>query len=625
MGELVDCAWLHCQPSEVEYLGSYSKSDPHYVQAKTRYMRAALAPRPLLAETEIHHALMSSQVQGLLSPLELRLRAYYAISRGAKGVSFRGEFTDGDDRYRRCRLDAEVYRLGQELAVLRPLLSIGDFAEGYALCDEPTVEAASILCGDQAMVIILLNHDRQMSWPRNEMYQGGTFWVEPSPDPFDIHVRMPDEVVPTAVLEVGGRCTRPAVRKVVHGAEFRVDGIVGVRVFVIAFGSATADLMAAGNASLGPADQAGEDGLTGLFDLEIGRLVAETLTPVPGSLPTPTCVNGWERGRGTFFPGSAGGPDVRFGVKQVFLARNVDPGSEVRLRYPFRNVGMSPLVLKADEGDPRLAVDVPQLAYSPGEEGAVTLRFTPQVERFHVRARLRTNDPNKPFVALEGGGFVFPRARVIPPVVRFTLAPREYGAPIPQVRVRVWAPGKDPFEVLGIVTDSPLIGCSWSCEKRRVVLSYADPIGGVIERSTYDLAVSFTGSGPDVPHDGLTARVLLQTPDGPLAIPVQVTRQALVTCYPTSLFFGLADQPVTRRISLRSTVGAFSVRSVSCDTREITAAALPTHGDDWAEVDARLDPTHVTRKGLLTGTIQVTCERNEGTSTVSVPWSALAR
>jgi len=88
-GELVDGVCVHCQPGAVEYLGAYNDLDKHFTQAKVRFIRDACAPHPLYPQTEVGHAMMSSDYRGLLNPDELRLRVYYVVGRGAKGILYR--------------------------------------------------------------------------------------------------------------------------------------------------------------------------------------------------------------------------------------------------------------------------------------------------------------------------------------------------------------------------------------------------------------------------------------------------------------------------------------------------------------------------------------------------------
>ena len=52
----------------------------------------------------------------------------------------------------------EIGQINQELYLLKPFLKIGEVVP-LAECTEPKVEASTILSGEEAIVLILVNHD----------------------------------------------------------------------------------------------------------------------------------------------------------------------------------------------------------------------------------------------------------------------------------------------------------------------------------------------------------------------------------------------------------------------------------------------------------------------------------
>jgi len=357
-GELVDGARLHLQPCETEYIGAYHSTDHHYVQAKMRFIRNAISPNPVFPQTEVAHALMCYNHQSFLLPKEMRLRVYYMMSRGAKGVLYRctsGKLKPTPEE--RKALEDEMATLSEELLILRPYLRIAEFVDGMAKTSEPLVEAASLMCGDKGLVILLLNHDRQQSWPKNEMYLGKSFWIEPKPDPITITANIPEPIKPKRVLEISGKNVFYIPFKYQNGKlVFSVDGIKTTRQYLV----------------LSEGERVSDDWLFAL----------------PAQNPKKTS-----------------GPDVQFNEKQYFWD-TVSPNAKISHDFAVKNVGNAPLKLTIKECPSGVNVHLPNKILAPGKSDAVGIscRPNPKESKGHIVVWLGTNDSNEPKVRLELGG-----------------------------------------------------------------------------------------------------------------------------------------------------------------------------------------------------------------------------
>ncbi len=111
----------------------------------------AAAPRPVHAVVPIRFE-DSYQWNRSCTPEEIRALVYLPLSRGAKGLSY-GRF----EPTLSAEASAELSRVTREVSELRPYLA---FAEPMDLgrTTNPAVEAAILLAGDRAIVLLLINH-----------------------------------------------------------------------------------------------------------------------------------------------------------------------------------------------------------------------------------------------------------------------------------------------------------------------------------------------------------------------------------------------------------------------------------------------------------------------------------
>lgn len=127
----------------------------HPSQRLASVFSAAMAPRPWIALVDLDKderlPLFSHRRP---SPDEVRMLIYYAISRGAGGVHYRS--VPGEDEA--PVLLAAVRKINRELEAIGPLLCMGCPAN-LGSTDDEKVEAATILCGPEAIVLMLINHD----------------------------------------------------------------------------------------------------------------------------------------------------------------------------------------------------------------------------------------------------------------------------------------------------------------------------------------------------------------------------------------------------------------------------------------------------------------------------------
>jgi hypothetical protein len=129
--------------------------------------KAATEPRPLVVFPEAFMARNGSYVSGRYpTPEEERLSVYLQLAYGAKGIWY---FMRESDKYfggydDQPALRDEIGRLNSELRILRPYLQMGEPVE-WAKSLTSDAEAHAVLCGDQAVVVVVLNRLWE-SWPR---------------------------------------------------------------------------------------------------------------------------------------------------------------------------------------------------------------------------------------------------------------------------------------------------------------------------------------------------------------------------------------------------------------------------------------------------------------------------
>jgi len=528
-GELVDGAVVHLQPLSAEYLGYYSRHDFHYVQAKMRFLRRSFAPNPIFPQTEVGHGLMSSEYQSLLTADEMRLRVYYMMSRGAKGLLYRcggSGLTAVCTAEERNALEEEISDLYEELLILRPYLRVGEFVDGVSWTSEPLVEASALQCGDQGIVVLLLNHDRQTAWPREEMYLGRSFWTVDKPDPFRVVVKIPKPMEPELLYMIDRSTVVTKSFQYEEGLlQFDVDCISTTRQFIVTFKGAK----------------------------------------VPQNWPV-------------VLPEKAikfnGGPDIQFERKQWFWGELPPGDAAVEHQFVVRNVGQDgSLVLAVKQVGDNVTVQVPDTPIPPGGSDVVVLSAKRQGLRDHHIVWLTTNDLNEPEVRLEMGGFVREPYSVMPK----------------RIQLKKYLDGRVEADSAGVVIvcrqngNLELNSVNTSYSKIRaftrdpvvktVVGSHAEVYRAERTEISYlielvaDLA-SRTESGREWLTVGTNS-----TWKADIQIPIDIDVESAVELSAKRIFFGVISSKVSRQIVLRSSLGPVKVTAMEADHDGITLKA----------------------------------------------------
>ena len=372
LGELAPCFHLACEPLGKAYVGPYDARDYHYLQAKARFIKEAVSPNLPWLGMRIAHGY--DDFRKPMQPVELRLRVAYLVSRGAKGVFYWLHSLSQYGQAERDALCREIQSVNGDLLALRPLLRIAEPVDGVAETSEPLVEAAALLAGDRAMIVLMLNHDRTFAWPEQEMDNAVPFHIAPKPDPIAVSVALPPGHAVREVFEVGGAWAAPQFRQERGRVDFTVDRLHAVRQFVVSFSenASRADLFASADA-----------------DTRLKMTLGEVAPPPTAS--------------------DRAAPDIVFNRKQFFFG-TVDPLQErVAARYVFRNAGRADLRVSLQQSAPNLSVEAPAAPVAAGCEGVVTAQWR---ARGHGEGKvsqeilLAANDPNEPEIRLLFAGVV---------------------------------------------------------------------------------------------------------------------------------------------------------------------------------------------------------------------------
>ena len=185
----------------ISHVPSPDEIDSSLVQHLTAVAKEGCEPRPL--HTSI--GITSGNNEDInVSPRLARLTVYDAISRGSKGLCYRAVGDSLDDR---LGLKQEIKKIAGELQVLKRFLKI---SEPMPLSEStnPNVKANSLLCGNKAVLLLLLNHKPVQL---REMENGKTFNLSLSHFPeifFEITVYIPQWMQVQDVYEVGGNYER---------------------------------------------------------------------------------------------------------------------------------------------------------------------------------------------------------------------------------------------------------------------------------------------------------------------------------------------------------------------------------------------------------------------------------
>lgn len=91
------------------------------------------------------------------TPEEERLLIYYALSEGVKGIQYFG--SGSSQGYKNFPdLDNEIGRINNELQMIKGLLRISERI-GIAKCNKEKIFCPVLLCGDKAMIVLVINED----------------------------------------------------------------------------------------------------------------------------------------------------------------------------------------------------------------------------------------------------------------------------------------------------------------------------------------------------------------------------------------------------------------------------------------------------------------------------------
>ena len=189
-GELTDALIIH--PCENVFYLHRPIRDGYL----TALAKLASEPRPLYVLPEAFRAVGRCGASPRYpTPEELRLILYYEIAEGAKGVLYYKQ--SGPEGYgANPLLEKEIGRLNGELRRLKDFLRIG---EPIPLVDSSNtqVEAYSLLCGDKAIVLILINHEYNSNF-----VSGSKPFTYKAQKNFALTVRIPSWLKVNQVYEV---------------------------------------------------------------------------------------------------------------------------------------------------------------------------------------------------------------------------------------------------------------------------------------------------------------------------------------------------------------------------------------------------------------------------------------
>ena len=181
-----------------------SNIDETPVQYLTAFAKKASEPRPLHTITDID-----------ITPELGRLVVYSAVSEGSKGIIYR---IPGDSLQDRHELKQEIKRISGELQVLKRFLKIGEPLP-LAASTHPHVKTNSILAGDSAIILILINRepiDRQKTSANSRI-------VFASKTDFTVVIRPPDWMRIQDVYKVGEDFERLKYSKQGNDIVIRID------------------------------------------------------------------------------------------------------------------------------------------------------------------------------------------------------------------------------------------------------------------------------------------------------------------------------------------------------------------------------------------------------------------
>lgn len=588
-GELVDCFKLHPQPSEVAYLGRFNKRDFHYCQAKTRYAKEAVEPHPLYVICETAHA-YGVYDKGM-EPEEVRMRVYYMISRGAKGLFYRLGYLGREGKEHDGAIRKEVAKVNDELKLLKSLLKIGDNVDGIATTTEPLVEAATILGGDRGMVVILFNHDRSFAWPKSEMVSRKPFFIVPNEDNFIVKILLPNGVKVKDMYEVGGGWIKPKYTIKDNQLKFLIGGIDTTRQFVIDFGYGLYNL---------DTDRNGVIDMVEVMNKPLWRINKE-FPDLPVIYP-------------------AEKPDIQFIEKQYFFG-TVDLHKEViRHRFEFKNAGQTVLKIGESEKVPDgLKVTIPDREIEPDKTGEVDVEYTPEKEgKVDLEFLVSTNDPNEPEIKLQIGGIVKKELTYYPENLVFDQIKGQKDVTV--------VDNKDgSLEITKVNVSSPEITYELESTSKTVIESYADVFGGERIVKTHKITINAdltklvnkTDQFIEIETNNLHYPVL--------KIPIIIPRNIFVKIIPERFFFGFIKKgsKVSRKVMLQPAQNdKFELIEVNNPWEFITVEKVQLDKGHGYGLIATIDSTAPV--GILQGSIKVHTNLPEQ-SIIEIPVCGMVR
>lgn len=185
-------------------------TDETPVQYLTAFAKNASQPRPLHTTISV-----TSSKESSLNPIpELeRLLVYAAVSSGSKGIFYRIWGTSLN-----ANLKQEIKKINGELQILKRYLKFGE-PMPLATCAHSDVEASTILAGDKAIVLILIDTNPIDS---EKTVDGIRAPFSPKLD-FEVTVHTPRWMQIKDVYEVGEDFGRPKYRKRGNQIVIKVD------------------------------------------------------------------------------------------------------------------------------------------------------------------------------------------------------------------------------------------------------------------------------------------------------------------------------------------------------------------------------------------------------------------
>ena len=168
-GELPDAIRFNSGTARETWVGGPEGTE-HGSQTLCRLAALAASPRPY------HAAVMASKVDvgysHWLTPEEARLAAFYPLSRGSKAILYRYWQVPKD--HQPAKFGAELLGINSEIQQLKSFLAIADQFPLEVKTSLPESskppEFATLLAGDQALILFILNRDVRFPEKRSEPF-----------------------------------------------------------------------------------------------------------------------------------------------------------------------------------------------------------------------------------------------------------------------------------------------------------------------------------------------------------------------------------------------------------------------------------------------------------------------